>query len=77
MSTEATNPHPCPECKSSGHGFSRIGNRRAKCRTCNAFARRLERSLNTAIRKTIDPEVIEELRAQLEGELYEALMKGN
>lgn len=64
---------PCPD---PGHGEpSRIGNRRSSCRTCNSFARRLERAVTAALRHR-QPETYRAVRAEEERALYAALVKG-
>lgn len=65
---------PCPTCEEEGRGRSRIGNKRSACKTCNAFARRLEREVSKALRVAV-PEAYEHLREETEARLYADLTK--
>lgn len=64
---------PCPDPE---HGeTSRIGNRRSSCKTCNVFARRLERAVSAALREE-DPERYRRVRERVEREQYKTLLRG-
>lgn len=67
---------PCPSCIDEGRGLSRIGNHRAKCRLCNSFARRLERSIIAELKRS-NSEAYAELREATETRLYKEITKGS
>lgn len=62
---------PCPECKLRGlPGRGRIGNNRGRdCRTCNNWAKNVERLTMGEIRRR-EPELFLECRDKVEKNLY-------
>lgn len=66
--TLALTQFPCPVCASRGTP-GRIGNRRSKCRACNAFARRVERATLRELARRHEPEV-SRIRGELEADIY-------
>lgn len=51
-------------------GDRRIGHRRGACKTCNAFAARVERMIAERLKARTSAEYLASLRAQIERELY-------
>lgn len=69
-SSLAAGAMPCPRCASP-----RVGNRRAACSTCNAFAQRVRRQVLARIQRSL-PNEYERLKAEVEAELYAQLTEG-
>jgi hypothetical protein len=67
-------PPACPACRADGvAGGARMGNRRASCRTCNAFAQAVLRLTRARLARA-HPEQYATIRADVERELWPAVV---